>query len=369
MVDKAPLIRRRGRPTANRLPLSAIRHPSFRHEHRASNPLFTASALFYVQLPYEGFLFKNNVDVFAVGLGRCSADYAAPRPRLIDSKATKETSALYHNLHRLASKHILFGHQHATEYGYGWSRDSGRSDVKSVTGSHPAVVGVDFSGLSGRPPEAIERTKELLRKQIADTYDRGGVTTVAWHFSNPVTPQTGLYWKDSVSAPAVPNLIPGRSHHEQYKAILRTISSLAGSVKGKDNKLAPMLFRPCHEFDRGWFWWGKPHCRREDFISLWRFTVSYLRDSLQVHNFIYAFSPECLYRTETEYLDRFRVMARRAYRIFCDFTKTRTHYLKPIYPDCIDERNGSYSEVGELIISLLCVFIYHQFVSKCKLRD
>ncbi len=231
--------------------------------------------------------------------------HAAPRPRLIDPKATKETKALHRNLHRLARKHILFGHQHATEYGHGWSRDANRSDVKSVSGSHPAVIGVDFSGLSGRPPEAIERTKASLRKQIADTYDRGGVTTVAWHFTNPVTPQTGFYWKDSVSAPAVPNLLPGGSHHEQYKSILQTVGSLAGSVRGNDGKLVPMLFRPYHELDGGWFWWGKPHCQRDEFVALWRFTVAYLRDSLRVHNFIYAFSPDCLFKTEAEYLDRY----------------------------------------------------------------
>lgn len=240
-----------------------------------------------------------------MGLFIAQVSSAAPRPRLIDSKATKETSALYHNLHKLARRHILFGHQHATEYGHGWSGEPGRSDVKSVSGSNPAVVGVDFSGLSGRSPASIERTKESLRKQIVDTYERGGVTTVAWHFSNPITPQTGFYWKDSVSAPAVANLIPGGSHHEPYKAILKTVGSLAGSVRGKDGKLAPMLFRPYHEFDGGWFWWGKPHCSREDFTALWRFTVSYLRDSLQVHNFIYTFSPDCLFKTEADYLDRY----------------------------------------------------------------
>ncbi|MEZ0482921.1 glycoside hydrolase family 26 protein [Fibrella aquatica] len=230
---------------------------------------------------------------------------AAPKPTLIDRNATKETKALYHNLGKLARKHILFGHQHATEYGHGWTGDANRSDVKSVSGSHPAVIGVDFSGLSGGPAEAIERTKASLRKDIAATYDRGGVTTVAWHFSNPVTPKTGFYWKDSVSAPAVANLIPGGSHHQQYKDILKTVADLANTTKGADGKLVPMLFRPYHELDGGWFWWGKPHCSTDEFTSLWRFTVMYLRDSLQVHNFIYTFSPDCLFRTEAQYLDRY----------------------------------------------------------------
>ncbi len=231
--------------------------------------------------------------------------YAAPKPKLIDQHATKETKALYHNLSKLSRKHILFGHQHATEYGHGWTGEANRSDVKSVSGSHPAVIGVDFSGLSGRPPEVIERTKASLRQQIAATYDRGGVTTVAWHFSNPVTPKTGFYWKDSVSAPAVPNLIPGGSHHEEYKAILKTVADLANSTKGKDGKLVPMLFRPYHEFDGGWFWWGKSHCSTDEFTNLWRFTVTYLRDSLQVHNFIYTFSPDCLFKTEAQFLERY----------------------------------------------------------------
>lgn len=247
---------------------------------------------------------KTCLLVAALWLGVLVVGAAKPRRKMADPKATKETVALFQNMNRLAKKHILFGHQHATEYGHGWSNEPNRSDVKSVTGSNPAVVGVDFSGLSGRPKESIERTKASLRKQIVDTYDRGGVTTVSWHFSNPAS-GGGFYWRDSVSAPAVALLIPGGSHHEQYKEILRTVGELANSVRGKDGKLAPMIFRPYHEFDGGWFWWGKPHCKREDFVSLWQFTVSYLRDSVQVHNFLYAFSPDCKFNSEADYLERY----------------------------------------------------------------
>ncbi|HEY6504032.1 MAG TPA: glycosyl hydrolase [Chitinophagaceae bacterium] len=232
------------------------------------------------------------------------ASFSQKKMWLIDKNATRETNALFHNLFELSKKHILFGHQHATEYGHGWRGDADRSDVKSVTGSHPAVIGVDFSGLSGRPEADIEREKISLRKNIADTYNRGGVTTVSWHFSNPAS-AGGFYWKDSVSAPAVRLIIPGGSHHEKYKAILRTIADLAGSVKGNDGRLVPMIFRPYHEFDGGWFWWGKPHCTVEEFTTLWKFTVSYLRDSLGVHNFIYAFSPDNRFNTEAAFLERY----------------------------------------------------------------
>jgi mannan endo-1,4-beta-mannosidase len=222
----------------------------------------------------------------------------------IDPKATPETKKLFANMMKLSKKHTLFGHQHATEYGHGWAGDDNRSDVKSVVGSHPAVIGVDLMGFSGRPEELIQKAKDALRKNVVDTYNRGGVTTVAWHFPNPVS-GGGFYWRDSVSLPAVKYIIPGGEAHGKYKEILKGIGEWANSLRGNDGSLVPLIFRPYHEFDGGWFWWGKPHCTRDEFISLWRFTVSYLRDSLNVHHFLYAFSPDNRFKTEAEFLERY----------------------------------------------------------------
>ncbi|MBW1654344.1 glycoside hydrolase family 26 protein [Flavobacterium quisquiliarum] len=222
----------------------------------------------------------------------------------IDKKATKETKNLYRNLKTISKNHILFGHQHALEYGHGWSNEPNRSDVKSVTGSHPAVVGIDFSDFSGRPDEQIQQAKETLRKNVIETYERGGVTTVSWHFNNPAS-EGGFYWKDGISKASMALIKPGGSHHDQYKEILKSIADFAHSVKAKNGTLAPMIFRPYHEFDGDWFWWGKSHTSREDFIAVWQFTVSYLKDTLGVHNFIYAFSPDNQFNSEAAYLERY----------------------------------------------------------------
>jgi mannan endo-1,4-beta-mannosidase len=224
--------------------------------------------------------------------------------KLIDDKATPETKALYKNLHKLSKEHTLFGHQHATEYGHGWEGENDRSDVKSVTGSHPAVIGIDFSGFSGSDSNFIRRNKEGNKKIVEDTYNRGGIITASWHFINPVS-KGGFYWMDSLSKTAVKYIIPSGAAHQQYRQILQGIAEWAKNVKGDDGKLVPIIFRPFHELDGDWFWWGKAHCTREEFILLWRFTVSYLRDSLHVHNFIYTFSTDNKFLSETEYLDRY----------------------------------------------------------------
>lgn len=211
--------------------------------------------------------------------------------------------ALYANLKRSSKRGILFGHQHATEYGHGWSDEPGRSDVKSVVGSHPAVIGVDFAGLAGRSPRAITAEKARLRRVISDTYDRGGVVTVSCHFPNPVT--GGNFNAPKGGGNTVKQLLPGGSHHAQMKAILADVADLAKSCRGKDGNLVPMIFRPWHEFDGDWFWWGSAHCTVEEFTSLYKLTVSELRDTHAAHNLIFAFSPDCTFTTEAEFLERY----------------------------------------------------------------
>lgn len=225
--------------------------------------------------------------------------------KLIDQNATDETKALYRNLGKLAEDHILFGHQHATEYGHGWQGDENRSDVKSVTGSHPAVIGIDFLGLSGIgvSDEQIAYESAIIKKTIQDTYNRGGVVTVTWHFNNPVS-NTAFYWNDSAVA-AVSRIIPGGSHHEEYKKILERIAALVKSCKGNDGKLVPMIFRPFHEFDGYWFWWGADYSTVGEFKTLWKFTVAYLRDTLSVRQFIYGWSPDNKFTNKQDYLERY----------------------------------------------------------------
>jgi mannan endo-1,4-beta-mannosidase len=71
------------------------------------------------------------------------------------------------------------------------------------------------------------------------------------------------------------------------------------------NDPIPIIFRPFHEFDGNWFWWGKNYCTREEFVELWRTTVDYLREKKNVRNFLYAFSSDRKFENEEEYLDRY----------------------------------------------------------------
>lgn len=210
---------------------------------------------------------------------------AKPRVlQLIDPKAGPLTVALYQNLARVAEKQVLFGHQNTLAYGYRWVNEPGRSDVRDVTGSYPALYGWDLEGFEW--PEnrvnVYSITPEKLLRWSREGYERGGVITYSWHQGNPVTGKT---FYDTTRA--AHTLLPGGSHHGSYRATLDKIGEFFRALDP-----IPVIFRPYHEHNGDWFWWGKALTTEEEYVALWRFTVDYLRDEKDVHNLIYAYSPD-----------------------------------------------------------------------------
>lgn len=240
------------------------------------------------------------------------------REQLVDKNATDETAALFYNLRTMAEEHILFGHQDATKRGLDnpnteWANEAHlptisteKSDVQTVTGAYPAVYGHDFNHISGffDPGNSwFAYEKQIARQLTIEAYDRGGVNTYCWHYANPVSKES-FYWSES-PVKAVSRILPGGDHHEVYKTSLETIAEYARSLVGADGKPVPVIFRPFHEFDGDWFWWGRAHCTAEEYKALYRFTVEYLRDELDVRNFLYAWSPDRNFNTESQYVERY----------------------------------------------------------------
>jgi len=221
------------------------------------------------------------------------------KSQLADKKTTDKTAILFYNLKKISQNYILFGQQDYASDGHEWKNVYGRCDVKEVCGSYPAVYSFDFLHFTNRTTSETKQT-DYLTKLMHDTYNRGGVISFCWHYSNPVT--GGSFYDTTV---VVKHILPGGSHNKKFNSDLKIIGDFANSAKDTNGDLIPIIFRPWHEFDGQWFWWGKPHCTTEEFKSLYRYTVTYLRDSLGVHNFMYAFSPDCRFKTEEQYLERY----------------------------------------------------------------
>ncbi|HUF11456.1 MAG TPA: glycosyl hydrolase [Rhodothermales bacterium] len=222
--------------------------------------------------------------------------------RTADPEANLPTKALFHNLKRLAPEATMFGHHDDLAYGVTWRDEPGRSDVREASGSYPAVYGWDATWLFNRrqsdQPDPDGAAK--LRTWILEGYGRGGVATMCWHMPNPVTLTHAWDTTRAVFA-----LLPGGSHHDSYKARLDVLADFFKSLRTQVSGAAvPVIFRPFHEHSGSWFWWGRRHSSVDEFVSLWRFTVEYLRDVKGVDNLLYSYSTD-VFDSKEDYLERY----------------------------------------------------------------
>lgn len=220
---------------------------------------------------------------------------------LSDKLATKESVALYQNLHKLSKKHTMFGHQDDLAYGANWKYVPGRSDIKDVVNDFPAVYGWDISGLESDAVNNIDGVPfKKMREYIKDGYKRGGVITISWHFNNPLS--GGSSWDTTKNA--VASILPGGTKHELYKNWLDKAADFMATLKGDEGEAIPILFRPFHELTGNWFWWGKNTCSPAELKEAWRFTVDYLRKEKKMHHLIYVYNTNGV-ANEEAFLERY----------------------------------------------------------------
>jgi mannan endo-1,4-beta-mannosidase len=218
----------------------------------------------------------------------------APTPvRITDDRATAATRALFAYLMRQQGNGILFGHQHALSYGSTFTTQDGRSsDTRAAVGDHPALFGWDTLVLDGdeRPGRKDATEAEniaALSRCIRQADALGGINTLSAHMPNFVT---GKDFYDT-SGRVVGQILPGGTKHAQYNAFLDRVAEAVKGARRPDGTLIPVVFRPFHENNGGWFWWGAGHTTSAEYVEIFRYTVEYLRDTRGVRNLLYSYSP------------------------------------------------------------------------------
>lgn len=218
------------------------------------------------------------------------------------SNRKKETPSvsLLNKLNSINSEGILFGHQDDLAYGIDWKYKGGDkldSDVKRATKQYPAVLGWDI-GRIGDSLNIDGVSFEHMKKLMIKGDSMGAVNTISWH---------PFFLNDSISSwdkksDIAKTLVPGGKNHKELIDKLNHFTSFLNSLKRLDGSLVPIIFRPWHEMNGNWFWWGENFCENEIYKKLFQFTVDYLRVEKGLDNLLIAYSPDRKFYSEADYL-------------------------------------------------------------------
>ena len=209
---------------------------------------------------------------------------------LSDPQATPAARALMRRLARAYGHRTLSGQVGAEDTEY----------VRLVTGETPAIMAGDFIDYS--PSRIAHGTDPKNESERAiQAAQAGHVVTMLWHWNAPtdlidqksyVGPDGktvdaswffGFYTRattfDVQKALADPN-------SADYKLLLRDIDTIAVQLQKFSDAGVPVLWRPLHEGEGGWFWWGAKG--PGPYKQLWHLMYDRLTNYHHLHNLIWV---------------------------------------------------------------------------------
>lgn len=196
----------------------------------------------------------------------------------VNPNATPNARRLLDFLYALPAGHILTG-QH--NYPATMSRYYDRAH--DLTGEYPAVWGQDF-GFADRGDKDSIYARDAIIDEAMRQHEAGAIITLMWHAIRPTDDEPGTFNTNILStipAETYDELVtPGTDTHTRW---LAQADVIAGHLRQLRDADIPVLWRPYHEMNGNWFWWGnKPGTRYTD---LWkqmyqRFTEHHRLDNL-----------------------------------------------------------------------------------------
>ena len=167
--------------------------------------------------------------------------------------------------------------------------------IEAASGRLPAIVEGDFIDYSPSRVANGATPGSLTENMIALAREQGYVVSMAWHWNAPTKLVNstdypwwrGFYTQGTTFDVAATLANPSGS---DYQALVQDIDSIAVQLKKFAAADVPVLWRPLHESEGGWFWWGAKG--PEAFTQLWRLTYDRLTNHHGIDNLVWVLTSE-----------------------------------------------------------------------------
>jgi mannan endo-1,4-beta-mannosidase len=194
-------------------------------------------------------------------------------------KANAKAQAIlkyFHDLSGRQDKRVLSGQ--FTDFGNGASLRL-MNDIQDKTGHWPALIGADYADF-GRG----SLTSQAPNKAAIEYWNQGGLVTISAHLFNPANPKGGGLRDKGVN---LDDLL--KDSNDTHLRWMQELDLLADGLKELKDAGVVVLWRPFHEMNGGWFWWGDKD--PEAFIRVWRHMFDYFSQTKGLDNLIWVYGP------------------------------------------------------------------------------
>jgi hypothetical protein len=189
---------------------------------------------------------------------------------LVNPNANAQAIKLKALLDSIYGKKIIAGQMNDSYLNYIMTHSAGKA---------PAMMGYDFDGIC---PSQTSKHNIDAQKAIRWVKDRGGIANFMWHWISPNA--DGDYYTDNFNLATALADTAGQS----YKNMIRDMDLAAKELKILQDSAVAVLWRPLHEAEGRWFWWGKSG--RNACVALYRLMYDRFTNYHGLNNLIWVWT-------------------------------------------------------------------------------
>ena len=228
-----------------------------------------------------------------IGMAQQVGAYQAP----VNPNASPEARELLKMLYDYSGQYLLSG-----QHNYIGDRSKHSEETQEVTGEYPLIWGSDFGFADATNDKDAVYHRHALIEEVKARHAAGNIITLMWHACRP-TDEEPCTWKGSVQAEISEDewndlITPGTKTYQNWA---NQVDEIAVYLKQLELAKIPVLWRPYHEMNGAWFWWGqKPG--EQGYQQLWKNMYDRLTNYHQLNNLIWVWNANAtLPRDKMEY--------------------------------------------------------------------
>lgn len=199
----------------------------------------------------------------------------------VNPNATESTQKVYAFIEEIPNRsnfcHIIgqnLGHSFLINQNYPHYVE----DLWSASGEWIGLIGGDY-GLDSNLNTA------QVNQVFIDYWNRGGMVTLSWHHPNPWT--GGTSW-DPTNGERIEELLDPTS--VCFELWQNHLEKMADALSELNDAGVVVIWRPLHEMNGNWFWWGTQSGNPENYKALWRQMFNYFTYERGLNNLIWTYS-------------------------------------------------------------------------------
>lgn len=162
--------------------------------------------------------------------------------------------------------------------------------LKTQTGRYPYIIGLEYG-------YTANNNLDLINSYATKQWDREGLITISWHVHNPWGEGYNCRWnsikhQSEIDFYKLLKSAPESAEKTSYRDELLKVATSLQKLQDQD---IVVLWRPFHEMNGDWFWWGinKPNTptNRDAFAALWHDMYDTFTQDFGLKNLIWVYSP------------------------------------------------------------------------------